>query len=226
MLDFWHIDRRFGPTDSTEGQGRWLARRRSLTAASPLLQFHDRREMRIVEKVGLLFRNQVASNAANRRDALQLAMLHELAALRLWDYGMWCQATEAQSEVWLEASLWMSDNPDIVAQGLLLGARALTLKSSSKDLLTRKAIERLEFAHIEVLLSFTDQLLSSYPIQKYCASELIEEIADLFPARTWERLAEWTASMARRNDRKAHYWRKKIRPCETFWWKLLPSVAN
>jgi hypothetical protein len=222
VSDFWHTNRFLGPQDSDEQQARWLARRRSLTANSPLLQFHDRRGTIISEKLGDIYRENAASTASLRRDVLQLAMLHEIAALRLWDYGLWREATGAQSEVMLESSLWMTDQPSLVTHGLMLGIASLSLRSASKDSITRRAIERLEFAPQAVFLNFAEQLFEIYPLQTYRAVELLDRIADLLPPPTWQRLAEWSITTVRELDDNRSTG-QKTGPL-AFWKTILPSV--
>jgi len=219
MADFWHMNRLFGGGDS---QSVWLARRRQMTTKFPVLFFHDRRELRIRELLGEVYRRRGPGSAHQRWGILQLAMLHELAALRIWDFGMWREAVQAQSEALLEASQWMDAMPELTAQGLVAGVRAIAIQSPEKDFLVQSAVQHLEFASEQVLQSLTEDLLWTYPTQGHTAAELFEVVSDLVPAASWVELAEWTVGYAVRS-RSGHQWGSKINPLE-HWIDIVPSL--
>jgi CRISPR/Cas system-associated endoribonuclease Cas2 len=196
ISDFWHTN----PLEKVGGgdtQGVWLARRRQLSTKFPLLIFHDRRELRIRELLAEVYQRNEEGSASQRWEVLQLAMLHELAALRLWDFGMWREAARAQSETLLEAARWMHSQPGWTAQGLVTGVRAISLPSADKNPFVRAAIDQLEFASDEVLQNLGGDLFSTYPRQKHTASELLDHIGDLVPPNLWPQFTQWTVDYAR-----------------------------
>ncbi len=221
MADFWHMNRLFGGGDS---QNVWLARRRQMTTKFPVLFFHDRRELRMRELLAEVYRRRGPGSAYQRWGVLQLAMLHELAALRIWDFGMWREAVQAQSETLLEASQWMDAMPELTAQGLVIGVRAISLQSPEKDFLVQSAIQHVEFASEQVLQSLAEDLFWTYPTQGHTAAELFAVIGDLVPASLWLELAEWSVGYATRS-RSGHQWGSKINPLE-HWINIVPSLES
>lgn len=223
IADFWHTNPLLRSTDS-ENQGVWLARRRQMTTDFPILIFHDRRELRMRELLGELYRRDTVGSASQRWQALQLAMLHELAALRIWDFSMWREAAQAQSETLLEADQWMQAEPTWTAQGLVTGVRAMSLNPSKRDRLLRTAIQHMEFASKELLSGLSQDLFATYPRQKHTASELFDDIGDLVPSAQWEEYAAWVASYAT-GSRQKPTGGFKLNPLKT-WEEIFPLVPH
>lgn len=209
--DFNYINS--GPSNQNESAAVHLARRRRLSVDTPLLIFHDKREERINAMLGELFRTQSEGMASQRWGVFTLAMLHELSALRLWDYGMWRDAISAQSQAILESTQWTNDHPALSANGLINSIRSLTTRDPLKDILTRNAIDTLEFTTVEVLEDLAGQLIATYPKQKYNAAQLLEDLTDLLPSTVWEELAKWTISYSKESAAR-----------QTSGWKLGPAT--
>lgn len=224
IADFWHVNPPLSVHSPGDAQGVWLARRRQMTTAFPALVFNDRRELRIGELLGEIYRRGEEGLASYRWQVLQLAMLHELAALRIWDYGMWREAVRAQSETLLEAAKWMHDQPGWSAQGLVLGVRAISLGSAAKDSLVRSAIDHVEFAPQEILTGLSSDLFSTYPRQKHTASGLLDEVGDLVPPTLWPEFATWTATYAQ-ESRENITSGLKLNPLKP-WADILPLVSE
>jgi hypothetical protein len=219
--DFMHFDGALLERD--ESQSVHLARRRRLSADTPLLIFHDSRENRIDDALLELFRIRSESKASNRWEIFTLAMLHELSALRLWDYGMWVQAIKAQAETTLEAMQWTDGSPGLSAHGLVLAVRGFVAKDPNKDYLTRRAIDTLEFAAPEVLDKLAADLLATYPRQKRGAADLLDDLTDLLPSAAWPELAAWTVSYARESaESRTQGW--TMAPI-SHWLRALPVLA-
>ena len=203
IADFWHTNRTFANSGGTDTQGVWLARRRQMTTGFAVLIFHDRRELRMRELLGDVYREHEEGAASKRWHVLQLAMLHELAALRIWDFFMWREAARAQSETLLEAAQWMKEQAGWIAhQGLATGVRAISLRPAEKDTLVQTAVEHLEFTTSDVLATLSTDLFATYPRQRHTASSLLDEIGDLVPPDLWSRFAAWNieyADESRRN---------------------------
>jgi len=218
--DFMHFDGFLIQRD--ESQNVHLARRRRLSADTPLLIFHDSREQRIDEASLELFRARSQSNASQRWEIFTLAMLHELSALRLWDYGMWVQAVRAQSQTTLESMQWTDASPGLSAHGLILAVRAFAAKDPEKDYLMRRAIDVLEFAPRPVLDQLADGFLSTYPRQKRGAADLLTNLIDLFSPDAWPGLAQWTVAYARESEQsRTQGW--TIAPA-SHWFRALPAL--
>jgi hypothetical protein len=98
-----------GPPSDPDSPDIWLSRRRFLSAESPFFRFCDYREGRIDEGCHELFRKNIEGNAHLRFEIWQLAILHEIMALRLWDFGLWRVSVKAQAETMLEACRWESE---------------------------------------------------------------------------------------------------------------------
>ena len=192
--DFAYLNAAAG-TDQ-ESAGVHLARRRRLAADTPLLIFNDKREQRINELLRDLFRARSEAMAARRREVLILSVLQELSALRLWDFGMWCEsAIGSQAELLLETAQW-SDEAAIAGHALVLTVQSLQAKDPEKDGWVRGAINRLEFAPPELLRLLAEGLIVTYPLQKHAVASLLKDITDLLPEATWPDLARWTMSYA------------------------------
>ena len=219
--DFMHFDGTFVGRD--ESQNVHLARRRRLSADTPLLIFHDSREQRIDDASIELFRARSESMAAPRWEILTLAMLHELSALRLWDYGMWIQAIRSQAETTLESMQWTNASPALSAHGLVLAVRSFAARDPNKDYLIRRSIDVLEFAGQDVLEQLADNLLATYPRQKHSAAALLGDLTDLLPPSAWPELARWTVSYARESaDHRTDGW--SMAPA-SHWSRALPAIA-
>lgn len=216
--DFAHMSHRSGKNDESEAVH--LARRRRLSADTPLLIFHDKREEEFVELLGEIFRAQQEGMASKRFGVFTLAMLHELSALRLWDYGMWLEAIRAQSEGLLESVQWTENHPGIAAHALVLAVRATAARDPEKDRLTRRVIDRLEFAPPNVLAMLADGLLATYPLQKHGATELLDDITDLLPPSVWPELARWTVSYAGESDERRSTGQRRA-PASHWLWALV-----
>lgn len=220
LHDFIHFDSVYGPSE--DAQSVRLARRRRLSVETPLLFFNDKREERLTETLGELFRARSEGAASKRWDIFLLARLHELAALRLWDYGMWLESIRAQAQANLEVVQWTDAHPDMSAQGLVHAVRSFCAKSPNKDTIVRRAIDRLEFAPTEVLVRLSSSLLATYPRQKHQVLELFEDITDLFPAETWPALARWTISYVRESlEQRTNGW--TMAPAKHWVW-VLPVI--
>ena len=192
LHDFIHFDSIYGPSE--DSQGVRIARRRRLSVETPLLVFHDERESRLTKTLGELFRARSKGAASKRWDIYLISCLHELAALRLWDYGMWLEAIRAQAQANLEVVQWTNNQPDMSAHGLVQAVRSFSSNSPEKDFTVRRAIDSLEFAPPEVLEILGESLLATYPKQKYSAASLLQDLTDLLPPATWPELAHWTIS--------------------------------
>ena len=216
--DFAYMDDR---TDrSGESDSVHLARRRRLSADTPLLIFHDKREQEIENLLGKIFRAQREEMASQRWGVFTLAMLHELSALRLWDYGMWRDAIRAQSEGLLESMQWTEKHPDMAMHALVLAVHGMAARDPDKDRITRRVIDVLEFAPADVLARLAERLLATYPLQKHSATELLDDITDLLPPSVWPELAHWTVSYAGESDE----WRstgQRLAPAIHWLWALL-----
>jgi hypothetical protein len=194
LHDFIHFDTRYEPSE--DSQGVRLARRRRLSVETPLFIFHDERGSQLTRLLLGLFRAGSEGEASKRRDILILARLHELAALRVWDYGMWLEAIRDQAQTNLELVQWADNQPGLGAQGLILAVRSFSVGSPEKDAVIRHAIDILEFAPTEVLLLLAESLLATYPKQKYSAQSLFADLIDVLPPAAWPKLAHWTMSYA------------------------------
>jgi len=192
LHDFIHFDSVYGPHE--DSQGVRLARRRRLSVETPLLIFHDERQSWLSKALGEVFRARTQGAASKRWEIYMLAQLQELAALRLWDYGMWLGAIRAQAQANLEVVQWTDTHPDMSAQGLILAVRSFSASSPEKDATIRRAIDTLEFAPTEVLSALGESLLATYPKQKHSAKGLLQDLTDLLPSETWPGLARWTTA--------------------------------
>ena len=216
--DFAYINERFGK--GHESQSVHLARRCRLSADTPLLIFHDKREQKIESLLGEIFRAQREEMASQRWEVFTLAMLHELAALRLWDYGMWREAIRAQSEASLESMRWTEKHPDMAARALVLAVQGLAARNPDKDPITRRVIDVLEFAPAAVLAELAEGLIATYPRQKHSAAELLDDITDLLPPSAWPELARWTVSYAGESDERRSTG-QRLAPAAHWLWTLL-----
>lgn len=197
--DLWHLNRSVSPNDD-ESQAVWLARRRKMTPDFPLLVFYDHRAERIAELLAELCRRNEVGAAHERWVALQLAVLHELAALRHWDFGMWVNAIEAQSQVFLDACRWDDANGAwFGATGLTLGVRGMQLRDPAKDKWSAAGLRALEFAPRELLDAFFGRLFSMYPRQNFRVFQILASAGDLVRLEQWEQMAMWTLAFARAN---------------------------
>ena len=160
LTDFGNADT-FLLSENKEAESIQLARRHRLSADVSLLIFHDKRHERIQKRLGEIFRAQSKSSADLRWQVLTLAMLHELSALELWDYGMWLEAIRAQSEALLESAQCGETVPDLAAYGLVLAARGQGARDPGEDRITRRAIDTLEFASPTVLAEMAEGLLTT-----------------------------------------------------------------
>jgi hypothetical protein len=221
VADFGHTN--FWTGGSPDSQGAWIARRRSMTLRFPILVFHDRRELAMNEMVLDLLRSEKPDQGHDRQELFQLSMLHELAALRIWDYWMWRDAIRAQSEASLEASQWPGDGQEILAvNGLIHGIRVNFLEKQSK--LVDKAIEKLEFAPHPLVRTLAEAVLANYPNQQRSTDTLLVKVADLFPEDLWPKLADWTLSYAKGfRDRRSFGF--KLNTLE-HWPLLIPSLSE
>jgi hypothetical protein len=146
-------------------------------------------------------------------------MLHELSALRLWDYGMWRYAIRAQSEGLLESMQWTEKHPDVAAHALTLAVRGMVARDPDKDPITRGVVNVLEFAPSKVLAELAEGLLATYPLQKHSATELLDDITDLLPPSAWPELARWTVSYAEESIAgRSRGW--KFAPAGHWFWAL------
>lgn len=234
LHDFIHFDTMYGPRE--DSQGVRLARRRRLSVETPLLIFHDERESRLTKVLGELFRARSQGAASKRWEIYMLARLHELAALRLWDYGMWLEAIRAQAQANLEVVQWTDAQPDMSAQGLSLAVRSFSSSSPEKDAAVRRAIDTLEFAPTGVLARLGESLLATYPRQKHSAACLLADLTDLLPPETWPALAHWTISYVQESSEQrtggwhlapaAHWqWVLRVLPSESPVWNTLQAEA-
>jgi hypothetical protein len=220
--DFIHFDSIYGPRE--DSQGVRLARRRRLSVETPLLVFHDERAERLTNTLADLFRARSEGAASKRWDIYMLARLHELAALRLWDYGMWLEATRAQAQANLELAQWTNPDPVRTAHGLALAVRSFCANPPEKDSSVRKAIDTLEFATAGVLRRLGRNLLQTYPKQKHSAADLLEDLTDLLPAEIWPELAQWTlAYVHESSEHRTSGW--KMAPA-THWHWVLPVLSH
>ncbi len=221
LHDFIHFDSAYEPHE--DSQGVRLARRRRLSMETPLLIFHDERGERMANTLGELFRARSEGAASKRWEVFLLARLHELAALRLWDYGMWLEAIRAQAQANLEVVQWTDAYPEIAAQGLEQAVRSCCVKSPDKDAGVRRAIDILEFAPSQVLTRFAAALLATYPRQKHQALELLDDITDLLPQEVWPELARWTLTYSQESsEQRTNGW--KAAPA-THWVWVMPVLA-
>jgi len=197
----------------------WLARRRFMSSDSLFLRFCDYREGRIDECCHELFRKRDPGNASVRFEIWQLAMLHELASLRMWDFGLWRSATKAQGESLLEAIQWESRDLEYIPSAIALLINALSICSPKKDWLIKSALDRLEFATVDSRRTIIDACLYSYTRAYYGVSDLLEYYADFAPVDTLEALAEWTVSFAAAcRDRRTSGWKLN---CLTLWREII-----
>lgn len=200
LFDFHHKNRVRGEFGEPQEVG--LTRRRLFTASSPLMVFNELREARLSEILGSLFRQGRIDNAHARFHAFRLAMLSELSALRLWDYGAWQEAIKAQSEAELEATKWENGSETMAGGAILKGVQSLSYKSQSDDALTRTALSRLEFADEATLSGVVERLVEVYPLQEYTAQVALEDLGDLIPSKLWARLAQWGLQFAQHNQQR------------------------
>jgi hypothetical protein len=220
LHDFIHVNSAYGPREDSQSVS--LARRRRLSVETPLLIFNDKRGQRLTETLGKLFRVRSEGEASMRWNIFILARLHELAALRVWDYGMWLEAIRAQSQANLEITQWTDAHPDMSAQGLLLAVRSNSANSPDNDKVVRRAIDTLEFAAGEVLTYFSNGLLATYPRQKHQALKLLKDITDLLPPEAWPALARWTISYVQESlENRLNGW--TLAPA-MHWLLVLPSL--
>ena len=227
LHDFIHVNSTYQPSE--DSQSVRLARRRRLSVETPLLIFNDKREARLTAMLCDLFREHSGGAASKRWEIYLLAQLHELAALRLWDYGMWLEAVQAQAQVNLEAVQWTNDQPSMSAGGLVLSVHSFCAKAPDKDSVVRHAIDTLEFAPSEVLTDLSNGLLATYPRQKHQAMELLKDVTDLLPPETWPALARWTMSYIQESsEQRTHGW--MAAPAKHWHWHwtlpLLPAESS
>lgn len=222
LHDFFHFNSLFQP--DAESQYVHLARRRRLSVETPLLIFNDKREERLTETLGELFRSRSKSKASTRWEIYLLAQLHELAALRVWDYGMWLEATRAQANACLEMAEWTDAHQELVANGLVLAVRSLCAKSPEKDPITRRSIDTLELAPANVISSLSDGMLATYPRQKHGALEILEDVADLLPEQDWPAWALWVRSYTQESSEN-RAGGKSVGPAK-HWIHVLPLVSR
>ncbi len=224
FADFWHINSMKSRQQGEDTQGVWLARRGKLTTDYPLLVFQDRRELQIGEQLRELHRRKSESSASTRWRVLQLSTLHELAALRYWDYGMWREATRAQSEILLDAAQWSNANTGLTMHGILLGLRAGVVQSPDKDPLIATAIRLLEFASSNLLGALAEGIFNVYPIHRHQAADLLEGVGDLLPSDKWASLAVWTTKYAQQS-RESHGMGWRMNPLKC-WNEIFPSLGE
>jgi hypothetical protein len=224
VADFWHTNPTLMSGTQTDTQGVWLARRRQMTTAYATLIFHDRRELEMRGLLADIHRRREEGSASHRWHVLQLAILHELAALRIWDFGMWREAARAQSETLLETAQWMQDEPSWSAQGFVTGVRSASLRSATKDALVQTAIDHIEFAPVDVLSNLSSDLFATYPWQKHTASELLDEIGDLVPESLWSEFAMWNVTYAD-ESRRSMTIGAKVNPLKP-WPNIFPLISG
>ena len=234
--DFFHFDGISAPNE--DSQYVQLARRRRLSVGTPLLIFHDERESRIKGILGELFRERSQGGASKRWEIYVLAQLHELAALRIWDYGMWLESIRAQAQTTLEVVQWPNADAGMSARGLAQSVWSLSSNSPKKDPIIRRAVDVLEFAPDKVLVGLGNALIATYPKQKSSAAGLLEDIVDLLPPEIWPGLARWTASYIQESSEQrtagwhyapAAYWRRvlfALSQDSPVWDVLLPEAMR
>jgi len=234
--DFANIDGRF--TGNGELDSVYLARRRRLSVETPLLIFHDKRREQIANVLGEIFRAHRKEIASRRLETLSLAMLHEISALRLWDYFMWLEAIRAEAGALLESVRWGQADPKLVAHAILLAVRGTDVENPDNDAIIRQAIDVLEFAEPEVLAELSEGILATYPRLKHAATTLLDDISDLIPEKSWPQLAQWTIAYAaelaehRTNGFRAvptRHWiwtLPAVSPDSSVWSTLLPEILR
>ena len=174
LFDFHHFNRFFGKFGEPQEVG--LTRRRLFTSSSQLLIFNEIRESHLSELLGSLFRRDKLGQAADRFRVFRLAMLCEISALRLWDWGSWQEAVKAQAEANLEVCKW---DPNLFTRaviGISQLLQALSFKTAKDDALVRTGIATLEFASPEALNFLVEDTLLLYRAQKRGGYELFEDL--------------------------------------------------
>jgi len=222
LFDFHHFNRIQGRFGDPQEVG--LARRRLFTSSSPLLTFHELREAKLSEELGQLFRHSESGGASSRFHGFTLAMLCELAALRLWDWPAWCTSVQAQAEGFLEACRWAGTEAEMAAHGLKLAVQSVSYKPKEKDALIRNAISRLEFAREDVLADLGERVCSFYPLQKPDAFELLGDLSDLIPSKCWVNLAKWSVGFIEERRQGKHFGGPLT--VLTSWCEILPFVEE
>lgn len=220
VADFGHTN--FWSNGPGDSQAAWIARRRSMTLRFPILVFHDRRDLRINELLLELYRTGEPDQGHTRQEVFLLAMLHELAALRIWDYWMWTESNHAQSEVLLEAAQWPGSDQSILAtSGFVQGVRACSLER--KSAIFKSGVAKLEFAAESLLRLLGETILVTYPLQQHPTAGLLVEVADLLPEALWDALADWTLQYGK-NCREKRLLGFKTNILE-HWLDLIPSLS-
>jgi hypothetical protein len=205
LFDFHHKNRARGEFGEPQEVG--LTRRRLFTASSPLMVFNELREAQLSEGLGNLFRQGRIGNAEARFHAFRLAMLSELSALRLWEFGAWQGAIKAQSQAELEAVKWEDVSVGMAADGILKAVQSLSYKPQKEDALIRTALSQLEFADEAILSGLVERLMEVYPLQEYEAECALQDLSDLVPSKLWGGLAKWGLQFSQHNQqRKSTGW--------------------
>ncbi len=190
IADYWQTNLLPGQQDQNS-LGDWFSRRLEMSLSFPLFVFHEKRHSKIIELQKTLLQKS-SSGAANLRfEIWQLAMLHEIASLRLWDYWMWRDAVQPQSEVFLESSRWDDCNDFVPVAGIDLGVRVGAIGRRDKDRFSRYAQRRLEKIDSKLLGDLFPSIFETYPRHSYYAAEILFDVGDLVPECHWERMAHW-----------------------------------
>jgi hypothetical protein len=220
LFDFHHINcLRGAPGDS---QIIGLSRRRLVCAKSPLLLFNYTRHSRMHSGLGSLIYDNTPQNEEARHDVFRLAVIAELAALRIWDFQDWREAQRCQARTFAEALRWQPDNEVAAANHVNLSVR--TISFDAKNGLTRTAIEALEFASKKTLHFLMSSLLRAYPIQKLEVNEVLTSLGDAIPTGNWLHVAKWCAKYG--EEQRAHrYWGGSL-DWLGFWRNLIPEVPG
>lgn len=199
-----------------------LTRMRERVLAGGYIAFQEIRDRALKNYLAEVWREGSSENRATERfHCVRLAMLNQIAALRIWDLASWLHTAKLVSEIFLELASQHDREGYFAREAIWWTVLALHLREN--DPFLKRAISLLERTDLVYTGTLVQGLILSRAIEYGHAMYVLSELSDAIPENLLPAVAEWWVKCVQFSN---HY----IHPLQDrhafFWGGILPYLDD
>jgi hypothetical protein len=208
--------------DRGDPQVLGLTRMRERVLAGGYIAFQEIRDRALKNYLAAVWREGSAENKATERfHCVRLAILNQIAALRIWDLASWLHTAKLISEIFLEIASKDDRGGFFAREAIWWTVLALYLREN--DPFLKRAISLLERTDIIYMRTLVQGLILSRPIEYGHAMYVLSELSDAIPEDLLSTVAEWWVTCVQFPNHYIHPLRNQQ---AFFWGKILPYLSD
>ncbi len=190
-----------------------LTRMRERVLAGGYIAFQDIRDRALKNYLAAVWREGSSENRATERfHCVRLAILNQIAALRIWDLASWLHTAKLISEVFLEIA--SQDDRSGYSAREAIWWTVLSLHLRENDPFLKRAISLLERTDIVFTRTLVQGLILSRPIEYGHAMYVLSELSDAIPEDLLPEVAKWWVKCVQFRNHYIHPLQNK----QAFFW--------